>query len=208
MNGSSVGAVSSYTVQDIDGATTISATFAINTYSLTVNVGAGGSSSIPSQTVNFGSVENFEFTPETGYSIADVVVNGTIDEGAVTSLSITVTGPTTVFVSFAINTYTITVTQSANGQIAPGTTTVNYGDNQNFTITPNNGYYIASIMEDSGPLMVLSPSGQTVNFTHVTASYSLTATFAPNPTPTPSPSPTQAPTATPNPTPTSTPSPT
>ena len=205
VNGTSVGAVSSYTVQNIQGATTISATFAINTYSLTVNVGAGGSSSIPSQTVNFGSVENFEFTPETGYSIADVVVNGTIDEGAVTSLSITVTGPTTVFVSFAINTYTITVTQSANGQIAPGTTTVNYGDNQNFTITPNNGYYIASIMEDSGPLMVLSPSGQTVNFTHVTASYSLTATFAPNPTPTPSPTP---PTATPTSTPTSTPSPT
>jgi hypothetical protein len=210
VNGTSVGAVSSYTVKNIQGATTISATFAINTYSLTVNVGSGGSSNIASQTVNFGSVENFEFTPDTGYSVADVVVNGTIGEGAVTSLSTTITGPTTVSVNFSINTYTITITQSANGQIAPGTTTVNYGANQNFTITPNNGYYIASITEDSGPLMVTSPSGQTVNFTHVTAAHTLTATFAPNPTPTPSSTlaPTASPTATPAPISTPTPAPT
>ena len=210
VNGTSVGAVSSYTVKNIQGATTISATFAINTYSLTVNVGSGGSSNIASKTVNFGSVENFEFTPDTGYSVADVVVNGTIGEGAVTSLSTTITGPTTVSVNFSINTYTITITQSANGQIAPGTTTVNYGANQNFTITPNNGYYIASITEDSGPLMVTSPSGQTVNFTHVTAAHTLTATFAPNPTPTPSSTlaPTASPTATPAPISTPTPAPT
>ncbi len=204
VNGTSVGAVSSYTVKNIQGATNISATFAINTYSLTVNVGSDGSSNIASQTVNFGSVENFEFTPDTGYSVADVVVNGTIGEGAVTSLSTTITGPTTVSVNFSINTYTITITQSANGQIAPGTTTVNYGANQNFTITPNNGYYIASIMEDSGPLMVTSPSGQSVNFTHVTAAHTLTAAFVPNPTP----APTASPTATPAPISTPTPAPT
>jgi hypothetical protein len=210
VNGTSVGAVSSYTVKNIQGATNISATFAINTYSLTVNVGSDGSSNIASQTVDFGSVENFEFTPDTGYSVADVVVNGTIGEGAVTSLSTTITGPTTVSVNFSINTYTITITQSANGQIAPGTTTVNYGANQNFTLTPNNGYYIASITEDSGPLMVTSPSGQSVNFTHVTAAHTLTATFVANPTPTPSSTlaPTTSPTATPAPISTPTPAPT
>jgi hypothetical protein len=72
---------------------------------LTVNVGANGQSNIASQTINWGDVENFVFTPNAGYSISDVIVNGTVDEGAVTSLSLIVTGPTSVNVVFAINTY-------------------------------------------------------------------------------------------------------
>ena len=40
-------------------------------------------------------------------------------------------------VSVTVNQLTITVIQSANGQIAPGTTNVNYGGSQTFTITPN-----------------------------------------------------------------------
>ena len=83
--------------------------FAINTNNLTVNVGDNGSSNITSQTVNWGSVENFIFTPDAGYSVADVMVNGTIDEGAVTSLSLTITGDTTIDVSFAINTNNLNV---------------------------------------------------------------------------------------------------
>ncbi len=177
VNGTSVGTVTSISLT-ITGDTTVSVNFAINTYSLTVNVGTDGSSNIASQTVNWGSAENFAFTPDTGYSIADVVVNGTIDEGAITSLSLTITGPTTVSVNFAINTYTITVTQTTNGQIAPGTSTVNYGATPNFSITPNTGYHITSITANRASVTVTSPSGQTYQFSAVSTDGSLTATFA------------------------------
>jgi hypothetical protein len=158
----------------------MTANFVINTYGLTVNVGMHGQSNLASQTVNWGSMENFKFTPDTGYSVADVMVNGTIDEGAVTSLSPTVTGPTTVDVSFAINTYTIAVTQTANGVIAPETSNVNYGATPTFTITPNTGYYIVSITANGASVTVTSPSGQSYQFSAVSAAGSLTATFAIN----------------------------
>ena len=58
-------------------------------------MGADGSSNIASGTVNWGSVESFVFTPSAGYSVAGVDVNGS-SVGAVGSVSITVTGPTTV----------------------------------------------------------------------------------------------------------------
>ena len=77
-----------------------------------------------------------------------------------------------------ISKYTIIVTQTANGKIAPGTTTVNYGASQTFTITPNNGYYITSITTDTGSVTVTSPAGQTVSFTNVQADHTLTAKFA------------------------------
>ena len=121
-------------------------------------------------------MENFAFTPDTGYSVADVMVNGTIDEGPVTSLSLTITGDTTVDVNFAINTYTITVTQGANGNIAPGTTVVNYGGSQTFSIAPATGYHIVDVQVDDvsqGPV-------SSYTFSDVTADGSITASFAIN----------------------------
>src|SRR5208283_16290 len=79
--------------------------------------------------------------------------------------------------TFAIYTYTITVTQGANGVITPGTTNVNYGGSQAFTIKPNTGYNIASITVDGSPVTVTSPTGQTVSFTNVQGPHSITATF-------------------------------
>ena len=77
--------------------------------------------------------------------------------------------------TFAINTYTITVTQTANGVIAPGTSTVNYGATSSFSITPATDYYIASITVDGSSVAVTSASGQTVSFTNVQATHTITA---------------------------------
>ena len=81
----------SYQFSAVSADGSITATFAINTYSLMVTVGADGSSNIASQTVNWSSAENFVFTPNAGYSVSGVDVNGS-SVGAVGSLSITVTG--------------------------------------------------------------------------------------------------------------------
>jgi hypothetical protein len=98
-------------------------------------------------------------------------------------------------VSVTVNQLTIMVTQTADGVVSPGTITVNYGGNQTFTITPTAGCYIASITVDDNPVAVTTPSGQTVSFTNVTVTSTLSVTFASTPTttPTPSPSPTVTP---------------
>ena len=110
--------------------------------------------------------------------------------------------------------YAITVTQTANGVIAPATTSVNYGGSQVFTITPSTGYSIASLTVDGSAVTVAA----SYTFTNVQAVHTITATYAliPTPTPTPTPVPTVAPTSAPTstpkptaaPTPTVTPSPT
>ena len=213
--GSLVGNV--YTFQSVVANHEISASFAINTYTITVTQVAHGMIAPGTGSVNYGNTPSYTVTPDVGYHIASITANG----GAVTITSPTgqtyqfssVTADGSLTATFAINTYAITVTQGANGVIAPGTTTVNYGGSQAFTITPNTGYYIASITADAGAVTVTSPSGQTVSFTNVQATHTLTATFALTPTPTPTPdsggggggsSTTSTPTPTPAPTPSAT----
>ena len=185
------------------------ATYTINTYPITVTQSVNGVISPGTLTVDSGSSQTFTVTPNTGYHIVDVVVDGA-SRGAVSSYTFSnVQADHTITATYAINTYAVTVTQGANGVIAPGTTSVNYGGSTIFTITPNSGYYIASITTDAGAVTVTSSSGQTVSFTNVIAVHTITATFAltstPTP-PTPTPKPPAAPTPTTAPAPTQTPS--
>ena len=85
------------------------------------------------------------------------------------------------YYSDPIPTYTITVTQTPNGNITPGTTTVINGSTPTFTITPNQGYHIATITVNGAPLNVSSPTGQTYQFPPVTTAKIITATFDINP---------------------------
>ena len=143
----------------------------------------GGGSTIPTGSnvwENAGSLPILA-TPNTGYTFSSWSSNtGSITFNNANSATATATiGRTgTITATFAINTYTITVTQGANGVIAPGTITVDYGATPSFSITPNNGYHIASITVDGASVAVTSPSGQSYQFSAVSADGSLTATFA------------------------------
>ena len=74
-----------YTFAAVSAAHTISASFAINTYTITPSAGANGSISPATvQTVNYGATPSFTITPATGYYVADVQVDG-VSVGPVTS---------------------------------------------------------------------------------------------------------------------------
>ena len=125
--------------------------------------------------VNDGTDQTFTFTPDAHYQVADVVVDG-ISRGASPSYQFTgVTGNHTITVSFTHITHTITVTQSANGTIAPGgTVTVNDGADQTFTITPNTHYQIATLTVD-GSAVTVAPS---YTFSGVMGNHTITATYS------------------------------
>ncbi len=90
---------------------------------------------------------------------------------------------------------------------ASGTTEVKVRDgaDQTFTVTPDAGYSIGSVLID-GVVKILG-AGSKYTFASVSADHAIEATFTANPTPTVTPTPTTAPTAVPTTGPTSTPTP-
>jgi hypothetical protein len=160
--------------------TSNAATFTIipNTFTITATSGSNGALSPPGiTTVNYGAMPTYSITPNTGYHVASVLVNGA-PVGAVTSYTFpAVTSDQTISATFAINTYTITASAGAGGTISPtGSVSVNYGGNQAFTITPNTNYHLASLTVDGSPV---TPVGS-YTFSSVTASHTIAATFAVN----------------------------
>ena len=152
---------------------------AANKYTITATAGSGGSIS-PSGAVlvNNGANKTFTITPNTGYHIADVVIDGTNHLGAQSSYTfINVTANHTIAATFTINTYTITATAGSGGSISPsGAVVVSYGGSQAFTITPNAGYHVADVTVDS----VSQGAIPSYPFTNVTANHTIAATFAIN----------------------------
>src|SRR5439155_23716363 len=101
VDGSSVGAVSSYVFTHVTTNHTISATFAADVKTITASAGANGSIS-PSGAVavNCGTNQTFTLTPDACYQVADVLVDGG-SVGAVTSYTFTsVTANHTITATF------------------------------------------------------------------------------------------------------------
>jgi len=176
VDGVSVGAVNSYTISNIQEAHTVSASFAIDVFEITVTQGINGVISGPTL-ANFGSDATYTITPVLGYHVVDVTVDG-VSLGAVATYTVSNIQEThTISASFAIDVFAITVTQGTHGTISPGTTLVNFGSSQSFTIKPDAGYNIVSITVDGGPVAVTSPTGQAISFSNVKGTHSITATF-------------------------------
>ncbi|MDQ1328381.1 MAG: hypothetical protein QG641_1666, partial [Candidatus Poribacteria bacterium] len=177
VDGISVGSVTTYTFTNVTTNHTIEASFAFvtNTHNITATTGIGGTVS-PSGTVvvNNGDNKTFSIAPSAGYHIADVKVDGQ-SVGAVTTYTFpSVTTNHTIEASFAINTYTLTSSAESGGTISPsGMTTVNYGSNQTYTITPNEGYKVSSIFVD-GALQAVSG---TYTFSNISADHSILVKF-------------------------------
>jgi hypothetical protein len=136
VDGVSQGAITDYTFSNVAANHTIAVSFAINRYTLTPSTGAHGSiSPATPQTVNHGSSVTFNITPDTGYHIADVLIDG-VSQGAIISYTFSnVTANHTIVASFAIDTYTLMPSAGANGTISPDTPQIiNYGTSKTFNV--------------------------------------------------------------------------
>ena len=150
----------------------VTANFAINTYTLTYTAGANGSITGTSpQTVNHGADGTpVTAVPNTGYHFVDWSDASTANPRTDTN----VTANVNVTANFAINTYTLTYTAGANGTIT-GTSpqTVNHGaDGTPVTAVPDTGYHFVNWSDAS----TANPRTDT----NVTANVSVTANFAIN----------------------------
>jgi hypothetical protein len=178
VDGTSVGAVSTYTFTNVTANHTISASFSINTYTITPTAGTGGSISPASAaSVNSGANQTITISPNSGYHLVNVLVDGT-SVGAVSTYTFTnVTANHTISATFSINTYTVTPSVGTGGVISPASAaSVNSGANQTITISPNTGYGIANVLVDGTSVGAVS----TYTFTNVTANHTISATFSIN----------------------------
>jgi hypothetical protein len=174
-----------YVYATIDDGTTVVSAYAAGplvidrtTASLTIAATAGpGGSITPSGAVPVasGSSQSFTITPNSGYQVQSVLVDGA-DQGAITSYDFqNVTASHTISASFTAITYTIIAGAGPNGTIVPsGTLSVNQGGNAAFTITPNDGYQVQNVLVDGvdqGPIM-------SYTFMNVAADHAISATFS------------------------------
>ncbi len=168
VDGTSVGAVTSYTFTNVQANYIISASFAINTHTITASAGANGAI-VPSGSVvvNDSASQTFTITPNAGYHVNDVLVD-LVSRGAITSYTFnTVTGDHTISASFAINTYTLAV-NATNGTVSkdPDQPTYNHGTIVQLTATPNAGWTFIDWSGDASgsanPLSVTMDGNKTI----------------------------------------------
>ena len=94
-----------------------------------------------------GSKVKITFTPNTGYMVDKVLVNGIEKIATGNEIEITVDEEKTVEVSYKKIPFTVTVEEVTGATVDPdGTVTVSYGDNKDFTITANTGYKLVKVL--------------------------------------------------------------
>jgi hypothetical protein len=89
-------------------------------------------------------------TPETGYHIVDVRIDG-VSKGPISTYTFpSVSSDQTISATFGLNTYTVNAIAGAHGSITPnGNSTVNYGETPTYTIRPDSGYQVDSVRVNS-----------------------------------------------------------
>jgi hypothetical protein len=178
VDGASVGPVTSYAFTGVAADHSIDASFALNTYTIAASAGAHGTIS-PSGAVSVthGTNQTFTITPDTGYNILDVQVDG-VSVGAVASYTFSnVTAAHTIAASFAIRVYAIAASAATHGTISPtGTVSVSHGASQTFAVAPDSGYHVLDVAVDG----VSAGAVTSYTFSNVTAAHTIAASFAIN----------------------------
>jgi len=181
VNGGDVGSITSYTFTNVQADQTISATFkqTIVTFTITSSAGSNGAIAPPGPVpVPYAGSQTFTITPESGYVVDQVLVNGE-NVGSITSYTFTnVQADQTISATFkqTIVTFTITSSAGSNGAIAPpGPVTVPYAGSQTFTITPESGYVVDQVLVNGEPVGSIT----SYTFTDVQTDQTISATFKP-----------------------------
>ena len=110
---------------------------------------SGGNGTITPSKIDVieGSKVIIEFTPNTGYMIDKVLVNGVNTPVVGNKLELTVNEEKEVVVSYKKIPFTVTVKDVTGATITPnGAVSVNYGDDKEFNITINHGYKLIKIL--------------------------------------------------------------
>ncbi len=149
VNGVSIGAVDAWTFDAVTSDQTICAV-AVEVHRITATAGYQGAIA-PAGVSSFpaGSDATFVITPDVGYEIDDVRIDG-VSIGAVDSYTFSdIHADHTIDVSFRIRTFTVDIAAGAGGAVIPaGSRVIEYGDSLVIAITPDEGFETAQVVVD------------------------------------------------------------
>lgn len=180
------GAAQSYEFVDIQKDHTISAEFEQRMFKITVVCGGNGKIE-PSTTKDYayGSEVAFVITPNDGYVIKDVLIDGVSNAKAKENAKYTFSNLRAnhkIEVSFEVVTFTIVSSVGEGGTMSPNqiTTIKNWGENHSITYTPNDKFVISTIVVD-GQALNLSDDVVSKPYTHtfsnITANHVISCQF-------------------------------
>ncbi|MBT0664885.1 hypothetical protein KI809_11290 [Geobacter pelophilus] len=192
VDGSSIGPVTSHTFNNITANHSISATFAINTYTITTSPGSNGTITPVSPTVDYNSSPTFTITPALGYHVKTLTVDGAPlninvnpeSSAAMTHTFSNVAEEHRIDATFAINEYPITVKQGigtikvvkqGTETLSPPVVYVPYGESQTFNIYHTNRYKAVGVKINETKY---DGDYTSYTFSNVTARQSLEAVFS------------------------------
>jgi len=175
VDGAAVGAVSTYTFNNIAEPHAIHAVFAVDTF--IVNAGAEGGGSIsPSGAMELahGGNQTYTIAADAGHHIVDVLVDG-ISVGAAGSYVLeNITGPHTIHAVFAVNMFAVTAGSEGSGSISPsGSLQLESGSTQTYTIAADTGHHIADVLVDGISMGAVG----TYTFESIAVSHTIHAVF-------------------------------
>ena len=116
---------------------TVSASFSLNSYELTLLPGLGGEVS-GEGSFNHGSTPTISASPTSGYSFAGWAGEGVSDTNASTT-TVTMTEPRTVSASFSLNSYELTLLAGSGGSVSGGGQ-YSHGTLATISANPSSGY--------------------------------------------------------------------
>lgn len=171
VDGVSVGAVTTHTFSNVTASHTIAATFEPVSYEITAPLSVYGSIGPRVSTfVPHGGSQTYTITPDTGYTVKDVKVDG-VSVGAVTTYTFTnVTAKHSISATFG---FAITVSAGSHGAISPASAVAEHGATQTFTITPDAGYQVDRVIVDGNALGAVF----SYSFVNVTGTHTIRAEF-------------------------------
>jgi hypothetical protein len=159
----------------------VTATFAINQFTVTASVGGSHGTITPaSQSVNAGSDATFTVTPDAGYHVSTVTGN-TCTVGNTTGSTWTssaITQNCVVTATFAINQYTVTaIVSGGHGTVSPASQTIDAFAAGSIVVTPSNSYHVNTV---TGDTCTPAQQGQTTTWSTgaIDANCKITTTFA------------------------------
>ena len=168
-----------YTFSNVTANHTIFAAFDVNEYTITVTQPANGAITPGTTTVTYGATPTFVVTPNTGYSVTAITLNGTNvmsqaqnTNGVYTYTLPAVSANATLTATMTQKTFTITKNAGSNGAIN-GPATANYGATASYTIVPNAGYVVDNVVVDGMNMGAIT----SYTFVNVVANHTIAATF-------------------------------
>ncbi len=173
-----------YTFNNVQADHSIVVSFKLNQYtvSASVNDTNGSISHVGDSLINYGSSITYTFTPNNGYQIDEVLIDGINDPEAVTNGIYTFSNITVnhnIVVSFKLKQYTISASAGLNGSINPmGDNLISHGNSMLYTITPDTNYQIDQVLIDgvNNPQAV---ENEIYVFINVAANHSIEVSFKP-----------------------------